>query len=220
MTDARLRAEWLGRMKFDALSDTAWRVFTGALMWSVENGTDGKIPSRYLRYLHPDGEQPAAYDEILEAGIWEESFDGYRLLEWDGELGQSTAAQMETYKENARIRQRRHREQERKRLSSKTTKAGTRSLTAGQETRDLTREQTHDVTSDVGEGKGEGKGNRDTDFGNERETERGISSLHDSSNGSRCIVCGGELMHPVSLATGVCARRDAKHARAREEGIA
>lgn len=36
----------------------------------------------------------------------------------------------------------------------------------------------------------------------------------------RCIVCGGVLMHSISFATRVCAKRDADHARAREEGIA
>ena len=60
MVDARLPARWLQMMQFDALSDEAWRVFTGGLMWCVANGTDGHVPARYLKVLHPGGVKPAA----------------------------------------------------------------------------------------------------------------------------------------------------------------
>lgn len=110
MVDARLRAAWLGMMKFDDLSDTAWRVFTGALMWCVENGTDGLVPSRYLKYLHPDGEQPAAFDDLIAAAIWESTPAGYQLLGWATDLGQSTAEQIEKYRDEARERMRKRRQ--------------------------------------------------------------------------------------------------------------
>lgn len=74
MADARLRAEWLGQMRFDDLSDAAWRVFTSALMWSIGNGTDGVIPRRYLRYLHPDGViEESVRIELVHAGLWSSS---------------------------------------------------------------------------------------------------------------------------------------------------
>lgn len=35
MTDARLRGEWLNHIRFDSLSDAAWRVFTGACLNTI-----------------------------------------------------------------------------------------------------------------------------------------------------------------------------------------
>ena len=106
MTDARLRGEWVSSMKFDNLSDKAWRIFTGALMWSAENGTDGFIPDRYSKRLHPDGSDIQAEWELSEAGLWEKTRDadgnkGMQLVDWDGALGQSLAIQVETYRANA-----------------------------------------------------------------------------------------------------------------------
>ena len=109
MADARLRGAWLGKMRFDDLSDTAWRVFTSALMWSTEQGTDGAIPARYVRHLHPDGEQPEAVEELVAAGLAQRVDDGLELIDWAGELGQSTAEQVEEYKRKARERMRRRR---------------------------------------------------------------------------------------------------------------
>jgi hypothetical protein len=154
MTDARLKGSWLGAMRFDGLSDCAWRVFTGALMWSVEQGTDGLIPTRYLRTLHPDGEQPEAYAELLAARLWISCATGYQLLDWAGDLGQSTAQEIEAYKENARNRQRTWRENQRKKLEDKNTRAVPQLPTKDPAMRDVTR----DVTRDVGNGEGEGEG--------------------------------------------------------------
>lgn len=152
MADARLRGAWLGKMRFDDLSDTAWRVFTSALMWSVEQGTDGVIPSRYLKQLHPDGEQPSAIDDLVTAGIAERTDKGLELIDWAGELGQSTAAQVEEYKRNARERQRRRRG----RLTEVTSEgAGVGDRSAGRDDfapRDVTR----DIPRDVGPGPGKG----------------------------------------------------------------
>lgn len=144
MTDARLRGEWLGNLEFDLLSDRAWRVFTGALMWCAQNGTDGFIPDRYHNRLHPDGanlETRKAEKELTDAGLWEKTRHqplgkGYQLIDWDGFLGQSTAEQVETYKANARERQRRYRERERSKLEKRVMS---------------------DVTRHVGKGTGEGE---------------------------------------------------------------
>ena len=54
MTDARLPGRWLTDPHLEALSDRLWRVHTGALMWSAEQGTDGLLPRRTLRLLHPE----------------------------------------------------------------------------------------------------------------------------------------------------------------------
>lgn len=147
MTDARLKSEWLNAMRFDALTDAAWRVFTGALMWSVDNGTDGAIPTRYLRMLHPDGAKPEAFAEIEKAGLWVATKDGFQLDDWDGALGQSTAAQVAAYKENAMKRARAYRERERAKLTKP-------KMSQPPVTGDVTR----DVREHVGVGKGKGKG--------------------------------------------------------------
>lgn len=148
MADARIKGEWLNSMRFDSLTDTTWRVFTGALMWSAENGTDGFIPTRYLRMLHPDGEQPAAFTQMEAAGLCQKTPTGYQFDDWDGGLGQSTSAQIEAYKANARKRARDYRERERKKLVK----------SVGIEDPPVTSDVTRDVREHVGEGKGKGKG--------------------------------------------------------------
>jgi hypothetical protein len=155
MTDARLRGEWLNALGFDDLSDTAWRVFTCAIMWAAENGTNGLIPTRYLKMLHPDGEKEQANVEIVSADLWSRTENGYQLTDWDGALGQSTAQQVETYKANARKRARDYRERERsKQARALGLAAPESSFVGGDDTRDVTR----DVREYVGKGKGEGSG--------------------------------------------------------------
>lgn len=156
--DARLRSEWLGRMRFDNLTETAWRVFTGALMWSVANETDGRIPGRYTKYLHPDGDQPVAFAELVEAGIWAPiDGDGFQLVDWDGELGQSTAAEVQAYRENARERQRRYRERAQERKSGASTAPAADPPNEPAATRDKTGDVTRDVTRGVGTAKAQAK---------------------------------------------------------------
>lgn len=158
MADARLRGAWLGKMRFDDLSDTAWRVFTSALMWSTEQGTDGAIPARYVRFLHPDGEQPEAVEELVAAGLAKRVDDGLELIDWAGELGQSTAEQVEEYKRNARERQRKRRQ----RVASQSNEQGAGESPADESQavrddsapRDVTANVTRDITRDVGPGPG------------------------------------------------------------------
>ena len=69
MTDARLPGRWLMNMKIAALSDRAWRVFTSALMWSTEQGTDGEIPPLALRFLYPADIPPSVIDELVNADL-------------------------------------------------------------------------------------------------------------------------------------------------------
>lgn len=160
MTDARLRGEWIGKIKFDNLSDTAWRVFTTGLLWSAEQGTDGHIPSRYLRTLHPDGEKPDALREIAQAGIWETSPTGVQFIDWAGKLGQSTALEVETAKAQARERQRRWRDAQRQKTAKSIgfTDTTPEALKQLSEMRDVTRDIPRPDTGDVGRGKGEGTG--------------------------------------------------------------
>lgn len=107
MTDARLPGRWLTDPDFDALSDRLWRVHSSALMWSAEQGTDGLIPRRTLRLLHPEGARAADADSLVERGVWETEGDGYRVSEWD--RTQSLAADVERKRELDRERKRRQR---------------------------------------------------------------------------------------------------------------
>lgn len=79
MTDARLAPSFLTNPKIDAMTDAAFRVYTLGLVWSVAHGTDGEIPGRALRYLHPDGPEKSVVDELVACGRWEPQSDGWRI---------------------------------------------------------------------------------------------------------------------------------------------
>lgn len=107
MTDARLPGRWLTDPNLEALSDRLWRVHTGALMWSAEQGTDGLIPRRTLRLLHPDAATLADASMLVDADLWAVDGDGFRVLGW--EHSQSLAADIEYQRERNRLKQRAHR---------------------------------------------------------------------------------------------------------------
>lgn len=122
MTDARLPGRWLNDPDLLDLSDRFWRVHTGALMWSAEQGTDGLIPAKVLRLLHPEGATAEDARGLISAGLWAAEGPGYRVLRWDA--SQSLAADVERARASNRERQARHR--------AKASKAGS-------VTRDVTR---------------------------------------------------------------------------------
>lgn len=148
MVDARLPAEWLGSIRIDNLSDRAFRVLAGALMWCNGQGTDGVVPSRYTKYLHPDGDDPVAFEELERAGLWTREDEGFVLTGWNDELRQSTAEEVQRYREAARRRQRAYRE----RRKGVGADGDIGSRTAPWDTGDVTRDATSDVTPHVGSG--------------------------------------------------------------------
>lgn len=79
MTDTRLAESFLTHPALDALSDAAHRVYVLGLVYAVSHGTDGRLPRRALRYLHPDGAQPVLVDELLAAGLWQRTGEDYRV---------------------------------------------------------------------------------------------------------------------------------------------
>lgn len=115
MTDSRLPGHWLTDMRYADLTDRAWRVLCGALMWSNEQGTDGIIPTRYLRNLHPDGDVDAAIAELEAAGILIRTDDGITLPGWSDPRGlrQSTSAQVEQYRSRKAANQSAYRQRRR-----------------------------------------------------------------------------------------------------------
>jgi hypothetical protein len=109
MTDTRLPEQWLLSPKMLELSDGAWRVFTNALMWCNSQGTDGDLPSRYVKYTYPTGDSSEYVLELLSVGLFEKTENGFVLPDWVG-MGQSPASQVAAYRENNRLRQQKLRE--------------------------------------------------------------------------------------------------------------
>lgn len=134
MTDTRLPEQWLLNQDLDKLSDTAWRIFTRALMYCNSQGTDGRVDHLYLRYVHLGEDDPTPYlDEIVRIGWMVRTESGYSIPDWEGK-GQSTAAQMAEYREKNRLKAQRSRNRQK---ASKSVFA--------------TGDATSGATSDVGE---------------------------------------------------------------------
>lgn len=110
MTDSRLPGRWLTDIRFESLSDRAWRTFCGSLMWSNEQGTDGAIPQLAMKYLHPHGVDDATRSELIVARMWRATKTGIQVVDWAGSTGQSAAADIAAQRENNRARQRKHRQ--------------------------------------------------------------------------------------------------------------
>lgn len=113
MTDARLKGEWLTAAAHDGLSDAAYRIFHNALMHSNEQGTDGAIDRRELRFLYPEAITDDHLQELVDAGFWERTEAGFQFLGWSDGLGQSTRVDVEAMRESNRKRKARQRERER-----------------------------------------------------------------------------------------------------------
>ena len=115
MTDGRIPGKWMNEPRFIEMNADTWTVFSKAIAWSNEAGTDGLIKWRYLSLLHPDGEQPKAHQELAEMRLWTKTPIGYQLLDWNkpahqGGLGQATSEQVQTYKERKRRNQQEYRD--------------------------------------------------------------------------------------------------------------
>ncbi|WP_141870905.1 hypothetical protein [Microbacterium saperdae] len=136
-----------------------------ALMHCAEQGSDGAISNRELRFLYPGVIGSETLAELQEAGFWSPTLDGYQLIGWSTTLGQNTASEIEGYREMNRIRQRKWRE-ERSRKAAESAAQQAQALdipvaqggVAGEkkealksmgETRDITRDITRDVTVTV-----------------------------------------------------------------------
>lgn len=161
MTDARLKGEWLTAAAHDGLSDAAYRVFHNGLMHSNEQGTDGAITTRELRFLYPGPIPPKVLEEIVAAGFWERTETGYQFVDWSGALGQSSAKDVEAQRESNRARKRAQRERERAALAASKASTPTdapdvsqalRSEVSQRESQQLSR---RDVTAGVGQKTGQ-----------------------------------------------------------------
>ena len=110
MTDARLPARFLTDHRLNDLSDSAWRLFTCSLIWSNEQGTDGRIPYSALRLLGSTREAANA-GELIALGLWVESKNGFLFCgDWENSWGQSWAVDVEAKRASNRQRQKAWRE--------------------------------------------------------------------------------------------------------------
>ncbi|MGK0722607.1 hypothetical protein [Leucobacter sp. W1478] len=116
MTDGRIPGKWVTEPRFAEMDSDTWAIFTRALAWSNEAGTDGAVKRRYLGMFHNSGELlPRCYDNLEALGLWRKTPDGYQLEKWDtpahrGGLGQATAESVRNGKARNAAKQRRFRE--------------------------------------------------------------------------------------------------------------
>ena len=182
MTDGRIPGMWVTQPRFIEMNVNTWTVFSKAIAWANEHGTDGHVPRRYLPLLHPDGHYPDAYAELCDMGLWYPAGDGYQFSKWAekpsvGGLGQSTAEQVEKNKESNRERQQKWRDKKK----------------AGEEGADQ-EGVTRYVTRDVGQGQGQGPGQGDEDEEDFKNVNRQTGELPPQPS----ELSGGEQHAPAS----------------------
>lgn len=80
-------------------------------MWCAEQGTDGLIPRRSLRLLHPEGASDDDVSELVAAGLWVLEGDALLVVDWS--KTQSLAATVEHQRERNRRNVQNYRARER-----------------------------------------------------------------------------------------------------------
>lgn len=111
MADTRLRDSLVGDPVLEGLTDTEFRVWVCAYVFANKHLTDGRIPARALRYLHPDGEKPVAVERLLALKLWAHHRDGgWEIVNFL--KTQSSAKQVADYLEGNRRRQKEWRERQ------------------------------------------------------------------------------------------------------------
>ena len=145
MTDGRIPGQWIGSPEYDDFGVNAWGLFTRAIAWSNEHGTDGAIPTRYLGVIFPwEKGLREACDELVTRGKLTKTENGYQLPRWSedaraGGLGQETASRVAELREQRRVRAQRARDRKRD-----------PDLMARDVTRNIASDKTRDVTHRVG----------------------------------------------------------------------
>ena len=134
MTDSRLPDSWLLNPTLDSFSDGAWRLFTRALMFCNQQGTDGDIKSLYMRHIWPWDEPEPYVSELVHSGWLEQTPTGFRIPDWE-DKGQSPASQVAEYREKARLRKHKYRSSKKSPETGSVPSDGTRDGTrdVGQE---------------------------------------------------------------------------------------
>jgi hypothetical protein len=80
MTDARMPERWLNDRRVNRLSDSAFRAFVCAYMWSVSNRTDGHIQGEDLQLIRSLDQKTLAEMIAVEL-VWRDD-DSWILLDF------------------------------------------------------------------------------------------------------------------------------------------
>lgn len=107
MTDTRLHPTFLSSPKIDALEDADFRTYVNGLVYAASQETDGAIPRRSLRLLHPTADLLACAASLVRAGLWEPQADGWRVhdfLDFQTSKAQASAAREAARKRKAKSR--------------------------------------------------------------------------------------------------------------------
>ncbi|MFF9554555.1 hypothetical protein ACF1DY_01805 [Streptomyces albus] len=94
--------------KVRLLSDGAFRLYVSAICWSAENLTDGRIKAAELRLVADVRSAKKRADELVEAGLWEPTDDGWLIHDYHEY--QPTAARVHAERKAKTARQQRWRE--------------------------------------------------------------------------------------------------------------
>ena len=121
MTDARLHMTFLTNHKVDGISDAAFRVYVNSIVLGSSQETNGHIPRRSLRLLHPEADLRASAAELEAARLWEPHGDGDGWQVHDFLDYQTPREQLARARANDR--ERKARERERKSARSKPSRS-------------------------------------------------------------------------------------------------
>lgn len=145
MTDARLAPTFLHSDKVERLDDVSFRVYVNAVVYAASHETDGRIPRRSLRLLHPTADVLGAADRLVAAGCWEPIEDGWQIHDFLNY--QTPKAQLDAVRSAARSRKQRSRAAG---TSRRDTDAG-RAETPGDVTPEVTSGHTPGSRRDAGD---------------------------------------------------------------------
>jgi hypothetical protein len=138
--------------RVDALSDGAFRVFIMAVTWSVAQGTDGELPERAVKRLHPDGVRRDLITELVEDSFLIPIDNGYQIRNF---LSYQTPN--ETVQRAREVNRRRKQEQRRREQQKAIDKLAGQPNVTHDGQRDGQRDVTHDGRRGLTETKTEPK---------------------------------------------------------------
>lgn len=105
-------------IKWQRATPEARGLWTTAMSWSIDQGTDGVVPSDSLRFL---GGTKRAASKLVEVGLWEVHPEGWRFHDWlDHNVSDQ---QIQDQRKATRDRVQRHRDRQRNGVTDGVTNA-------------------------------------------------------------------------------------------------
>jgi hypothetical protein len=211
MTDARLPERYLVDRRLTRLSPEHFRSFAFALIWSVSNRTDGQVTPEDLPLipLFAKGAETA----LVACGLWTVQPDGWSMT--DFAATQTSRHELEVLEAaRRRDREKKARQRARDRASASVPGDGLGEVSLG-----TAQERTGQ------EGRQGREGDTPVNYNPPHfaDPEASRSEPDDfwpvvaipTSPEHPCTICGQPLMHPASIVTGICGKRDPEHDQAR-----